>query len=393
MVINIVNAALTLSFFTRGLYILGTLLGLSLLPAIPLQRDQDVAMSVLICFEAWDYIPTILLLLFVTSRPLGANSSSSFRLFGTTVNSYHSMDDDSSADRDGGYYSSKNSSGRSHRSDSGCYGVGNDKGGGTGQGRTGGWLSGWFGYGSIPLHDSMSEDEDEFTMSRRSRNGSRVGASRNNKWNQYDRPARGISSSSIAPALDQLEIEIESDMHTQPVQAIVPWGDGERDRRDRQASLGSLERFAAPSSLEPQKSWLSPDRLAMGRASFGSPPTSYSYGTASISSSTGRDVSAGTSPSIGPSNSLLSQQPRSALHNFDYFQAKQNRGMKHNARPRTFSYGLSPPSSHGVGAGGAIVVAPSSSLSSTTSDAAGGRGKEARVGEATLEVISRMTLS
>ena len=134
MVMNVVNAALTLSFFTRGVYILGTLLGLSLLPAIPLQRDQDVALSVLICFEVWDYIPTILLLLFVTSRPLGASSTRSFRLFGLATNSYHSIDDDSSADRDGGYYSSKNSSGRSRRSDSGCHG-GQRQWGGTGQGR------------------------------------------------------------------------------------------------------------------------------------------------------------------------------------------------------------------------------------------------------------------
>ena len=194
--------------------------------------------------------------------------------------------------------------------------------------------------------------KSSLSCSFRSRNGSRVGGSRNNKWNQYDRPARGMGGSSIAPALDQLEIEIESDMHTQLVQTIVPWGDGERDRRDRQPSLGSLERFAAPSSLEPQKSWLSPDRMAMGRASFGSPPTSYSYGTTPTSNNSSRDVSAGTSPSMGPSNCCLSQQPRSALRNFDYFQAKQNRASKHSARSRTFSYGLSPPNSYGVGAGG-----------------------------------------
>ncbi len=344
LVTNGVNAALTLCFFTRGLYILGTLLGLALLPAIPLQRDDDVALSVLICFEVWDYIPTLLLLLSVTSRPLGASRTSrSFGFFGGATSAYHSLDDENT-DMDGGYFSSRNNSGRSRGSDGGSYGESSGRGGGTGNEQHsikggGGWLSGWFKYGSFSRsgsYDAEAAEEYEDTRAFRSRSGSR-----GNTRSSYDRPVRGLGGSSIAPAPDQLEIEIESEMHTQPVQPLAPWGDEGGDyRRSRVPSLGSLERFAAPSSLEPPRSWLSADRMGMSQTSFGSSPTA--YGSALSSNNSSRDVSAGTSPNVGPS-APLSSSLRGTRTALEYIQVTQNRASKHGHRPRNFSYGHSPP--------------------------------------------------
>jgi len=74
-VLNVVNATLLVSFLSRGLYQFGTVFGLFLLPQIPLQGDEDVSAIVFFCFELWDYVPTVLLVLTVTSRSLGTQRS------------------------------------------------------------------------------------------------------------------------------------------------------------------------------------------------------------------------------------------------------------------------------------------------------------------------------
>jgi hypothetical protein len=70
-VLNAVNLTLFVSFLSRGLYQLGTVFLIYVLPEIPLQGDEDVSPWVFLSFELWDYIPTILLVLTVTSRSLG----------------------------------------------------------------------------------------------------------------------------------------------------------------------------------------------------------------------------------------------------------------------------------------------------------------------------------
>ena len=68
--LGIVNIFLVLSFLSRGVYQLRALQHNYLLPDIPLQGDDDVSLTTFICFEIWDYIPTILLLMTVTSKSI-----------------------------------------------------------------------------------------------------------------------------------------------------------------------------------------------------------------------------------------------------------------------------------------------------------------------------------
>ena len=66
----IVNVFLVLSFFSRAMYQIRAIHHTYLLPDIPLQGDDDVSLTTFICFEIWDYIPTILLLMTVTSKSI-----------------------------------------------------------------------------------------------------------------------------------------------------------------------------------------------------------------------------------------------------------------------------------------------------------------------------------
>ena len=66
----IVNVFLVLSFFSRAAYQIEAIYHIHRLPDIPLQGDDDVSLTTFICFEIWDYIPTILLLMTVTSRSI-----------------------------------------------------------------------------------------------------------------------------------------------------------------------------------------------------------------------------------------------------------------------------------------------------------------------------------
>ena len=74
--LDAVNVFLVLSFLSRGVYNLRALQHNYLLPDIPLQGDGDVSLTTFICFEIWDYIPTILLLLMtVTSKSIVKHNS------------------------------------------------------------------------------------------------------------------------------------------------------------------------------------------------------------------------------------------------------------------------------------------------------------------------------
>ena len=70
-VINYVNSVLILSFITRSLYQLAAIFDLVLLPDIPLQGYEDIDFVIVIFFTLWDYIPTILIIITITSRAIG----------------------------------------------------------------------------------------------------------------------------------------------------------------------------------------------------------------------------------------------------------------------------------------------------------------------------------
>ncbi len=78
---NFVNSCLLFCFLSRAIYILCTLYGFRLLPAIPLQGHDDIHWSLFLFFEIWDYIPTTLLVLSVTSVPMGYRNVDPFRSF------------------------------------------------------------------------------------------------------------------------------------------------------------------------------------------------------------------------------------------------------------------------------------------------------------------------
>lgn len=69
-----VNSILSLSFLSKGLYQLGAIFYDYMLPDIPLQGDADVPITILLFFELWDYVPTMLLILNLTSISVGSNS-------------------------------------------------------------------------------------------------------------------------------------------------------------------------------------------------------------------------------------------------------------------------------------------------------------------------------
>lgn len=68
----IMNIILVLCFLTKGAYQFGAIFGTYFLPDIPLQGSSDVNLAILITFELWEYIPTLLLVLSVTSKSMGA---------------------------------------------------------------------------------------------------------------------------------------------------------------------------------------------------------------------------------------------------------------------------------------------------------------------------------
>ena len=69
-----VNTILVVSFLSRGVYQLITLFKVFFLPDIPLQGTEDVSIWTLLFFMVWDYVPTVLLVVTVTSKVMGNNN-------------------------------------------------------------------------------------------------------------------------------------------------------------------------------------------------------------------------------------------------------------------------------------------------------------------------------
>lgn len=66
------NIVLVLCFLTKGFYQFGAIFETYFLPDIPLQGSSDVDLTILLTFELWEYIPTLLLVLSVTSKSMGS---------------------------------------------------------------------------------------------------------------------------------------------------------------------------------------------------------------------------------------------------------------------------------------------------------------------------------
>ena len=74
-----VNAALVVSFLSRGVYQFLSIFRVYLLPDVPLQGGQDVSVVVLLCFLVWDYLPALLLVVTITSKTLGGGGGAASR--------------------------------------------------------------------------------------------------------------------------------------------------------------------------------------------------------------------------------------------------------------------------------------------------------------------------
>lgn len=69
--LTLVNAVLVVSFFTRGVYQFLSLYSHYALPSIPIQGSDDIDLVIVVVFLLWDYLPTVLLIVTVTSRHVG----------------------------------------------------------------------------------------------------------------------------------------------------------------------------------------------------------------------------------------------------------------------------------------------------------------------------------
>eukprot|EP01038_Epipyxis_sp_PR26KG_P004118 gene4118-5871_t len=72
VVLDVVNAVLVVSFASRSLYQILAIFECYILPNIPLQGDGDVPFVIFLFFELWDYLPTILLIMTISSRSVEA---------------------------------------------------------------------------------------------------------------------------------------------------------------------------------------------------------------------------------------------------------------------------------------------------------------------------------
>jgi hypothetical protein len=71
---TIVNILLFISFFSKSLYQLLAAFHLYVLPSLPLRDNGDIPIVIFIVFIIWDYLPTILLILTIASRPVRSSS-------------------------------------------------------------------------------------------------------------------------------------------------------------------------------------------------------------------------------------------------------------------------------------------------------------------------------
>lgn len=73
--LSIVNTLLVLSFLSRSMYQFGMMFGVLDFPQIPLLGNNDIHFTVLLIFEAWDYIPLILMITTITAKSIGNSSN------------------------------------------------------------------------------------------------------------------------------------------------------------------------------------------------------------------------------------------------------------------------------------------------------------------------------
>jgi hypothetical protein len=84
-----VNTMLFVSFLSRGAYTFETMFHVYLLPDIPIRADKDIPFVVFLCFLLWDYIPTTLIVVIITSRSLGNTGGRTRRLFSSNSIQWH----------------------------------------------------------------------------------------------------------------------------------------------------------------------------------------------------------------------------------------------------------------------------------------------------------------
>jgi len=315
-----INTFLCISFCIRGLYALGTLLGMHALPAIPLQDGEDVKWNVALSFLLWEYLPT-LLLVFSFAQPFGGTYAQS----GThndqsarsgrrheysdlenivdedddsvhlPVNMYregyvHTFDHDHSGEMSHSHHGNQSKTsgrrGSQKRARSGDKDEGGD-GDGDGDG-DGGWCGGWLDYRTPPfLHspdshrtrgtrerareraDSVSDADNSQTKSRHMRGLSRgITGPGSQLAGMYGSVGPRVGSgASCVDSLEENQPYSVTSLHPQPQvgtgsdsNAAASGGKGVspvRQRDGEKIHAGSLERFSTPSSLEPQTSWLS----------------------------------------------------------------------------------------------------------------------------------------
>lgn len=225
-VVNIVNIFLTISFFTRGVYVLLSFFGIAVLPAIPLQGNEDVSCIVLFFFEIWDYLPTILLVLTVTARPIGSP---------TTWSSYESVQGNKNRH-------TPNSDGNDEENN------GNSNGNGYNNGLCISICNVMF---TPCIYMLNIWGFDCFNNSRAYQNTG------------FQNSTMNDSGENKSIVMNQLDFEIENGSHRQnqyQTNGIQSTHDGVGSNKPSIQgidSCSSLERFSIPSSLEPPASWLS----------------------------------------------------------------------------------------------------------------------------------------
>jgi hypothetical protein len=74
-----VNAALVVSFLSRGLYQLLSIFRVCMLPDVPLEGQDDVSIVIVLCFLLWDYLPALLVVATITSTTLGNGTGAAAR--------------------------------------------------------------------------------------------------------------------------------------------------------------------------------------------------------------------------------------------------------------------------------------------------------------------------
>jgi len=269
--LKVVNGFLATSFLSRGVYILATLLGVGGLPAIPLQNDKDIGIWVALFFTAWDYVPTVLLVLTLT-RPIGDGPS--HKQQERAVRRYHEYSDLENVDDeegDGGDEESSNAdaarNSSSHSSLSAATAAAAGAGARAREGNDISSLSKWlrkllpkgFFFGGV--------DSPESKQSGAGGSGARIGSGTDKEWghqmpqshlhgNMTKDSASGTSTAAVPTATAAAIASSITKIHFGGSNSSKNSSNEGRNRDDEVIPIGSLERFSKPTTLEPSVRWL-----------------------------------------------------------------------------------------------------------------------------------------